>query len=72
MTRRLCCDQDYGGSHYHCAKCEAVTGMFGHYTNGARIDGRWVKFGEGVFTCQPEYEAKVRELTDAIAHLDKA
>jgi hypothetical protein len=25
-----CCDEDYGGSHYHCARCGAACGMMGH------------------------------------------
>ncbi len=28
---RRCCEEDWGGSHYHCAGCGAVTGMYGHY-----------------------------------------
>lgn len=24
-----CCDQDYGGSHYHCGGCGQVSGMMG-------------------------------------------
>lgn len=29
----LCCElaQQSGESHYHCARCNGVTGMFGHY-----------------------------------------
>lgn len=25
-----CCDEDFGGSHYHCAYCRGVSGMQGH------------------------------------------
>lgn len=38
---KRCCEEDYGGSHYHCANCGEVSGMYGHY----------VKDG---FTCQKE------------------
>lgn len=31
MSDDRCCNQDYGGSHYHCSNCGAVTGMLGHY-----------------------------------------
>ena len=34
--RPKCCDEDYGGSHYHCAQCGEVTGMMGHFL-GDRI-----------------------------------
>jgi len=30
IGRERCCDEDYGGSHYHCAKCGGVCGMMGH------------------------------------------
>lgn len=26
-----CCEEDMGGSHYHCAGCGAAGGMYGHY-----------------------------------------
>ncbi len=58
IGRKPHCDQDYGGSHYHCAKCNGVSSMMGHYTTGFRNDGRWVTFPDhaGYFTCQPEFE----------------
>ncbi len=31
MQRGPCCDEDWGGSHYHCGYCGAVTGMYGHF-----------------------------------------
>ena len=44
LGRPRCCDQDFGGSHYHCARCGAVTGMYGHW-EGGRFDGdRFVTF----------------------------
>lgn len=27
--RRRCCDEDFGGSHYHCGRCRRVSGMMG-------------------------------------------
>ncbi len=27
--RNRCCIEDFGGSHYHCAKCNRVTGVMG-------------------------------------------
>lgn len=32
-----------GESHYHCARCDEVTGMFGHYDHINRV-----------FTCEEE------------------
>lgn len=29
--RDRCCDQDYGGSHYHCGNCGKASSMLGHY-----------------------------------------
>lgn len=31
------CDENYGGSHYHCGNCfdPKPTSMLGHYRNGA-------------------------------------
>ncbi len=26
-----CCEQDFDGSHYHCAHCGQVSSMQGHY-----------------------------------------
>lgn len=31
IGREPCCDQDFGGSHYHCPRCWAVTSMLGHH-----------------------------------------
>lgn len=30
-NRVRCCEEDWGGSHYHCGECGEVTGMYGHY-----------------------------------------
>lgn len=44
IGREPCCDEDLGGSHYHCAKCGAVCSMMGHSTEKwcalAREQGR--------------------------------
>lgn len=37
-----CCEEDFGGSHYHCAKCGKVGGMYGH---AEELNGQLV------FTC---------------------
>jgi hypothetical protein len=29
--RERCCEEDFGGSHYHCAHCGQVSSMQGHY-----------------------------------------
>ncbi len=34
-----CCDEDYGGSHYHCGHCREVTSMMGHYVEATYRDG---------------------------------
>lgn len=39
--RPRCCELDFGGSHYRCGRCNAVTGMYGHYRGGEYRDGRW-------------------------------
>lgn len=46
------------GSHYHCAQCGGVTGMYGHYNTGRFVDGKWRRFkdGEGRFRCKPGFE----------------
>lgn len=31
-----------GGSHYHCARCDEVTGMYGHYVSFKSDDPEWV------------------------------
>lgn len=43
-TWPACCVEaaKYGGSHYHCANCGEVAGMYGHYS-GEKRD----------FTCKP-------------------
>ena len=30
IGREPCCEEDYGGSHYHCARCGAVCSMMGN------------------------------------------
>lgn len=77
LGREPCCSQDYGGSHYHCARCGAVTGMYGHYTTGVMFDGKWLKLGKetidlpdgktaeidrGLFSCTDEYDEALAAL----------
>lgn len=31
LGREPCCPEDWGGSHYHCARCSRVSGMYGCY-----------------------------------------
>lgn len=50
--KRECCDEtDFGGSHYHCAHCNGVTGMYGHMSGGAFRDGKFRKHAERHFCC---------------------
>lgn len=60
-----CCEEDYGGSHYHCARCDGVTGMYGHMTT-LKPGDKWAKdraaqLGVSLpfrgFTCDP-HDAK--------------
>ena len=30
LGRPQCCDDDWGGSHYHCPACGQETSMYGH------------------------------------------
>lgn len=30
IGREPCCDEDLGGSHYHCGRCGGVSSMMGH------------------------------------------
>jgi hypothetical protein len=48
--RTRCCDQDHGGSHYHCGRCNGVTGMYGHHRGGEYRDGKWRRI-EPHFCC---------------------
>lgn len=27
-----CCEEDQGGSHWHCGNCGEVSSMYGHYS----------------------------------------
>lgn len=41
--RPRCCDQDFGGSHYHCGGgCGAVTSMYGHYIQVHGDEPEWM------------------------------
>lgn len=50
LGRPRCCDDDFGGSHYHCGSCGEVSSSMGHWRGGAYVDGKWVKF-EGHVCC---------------------
>lgn len=39
MKREPCCDQDFGGSHYHCGHCGEVSSMQGHYVATPEFTG---------------------------------
>ena len=39
IGRKPCCEQDFGGSHYHCGRCNGVTGMMGHSTVFCKVTG---------------------------------
>jgi hypothetical protein len=32
------------GSHYHCSGCDAVTGMYGHFTTICKVRGKEQEF----------------------------
>lgn len=58
MREQPCCDEDTGGSHYHCGRCGKVGGMQGCYGNydavmstmaGKRKEGR----GWGFYCPEP-------------------
>lgn len=49
--REPCCPLDFGGSHYHCARCDCVTGMYGHYRGGEWLDGKFRKFAKPHMCC---------------------
>ena len=40
MGREPCCDEDYGGSHYHCGRCGKTSSMMGHLTTYCKVRGR--------------------------------
>lgn len=81
--RDRCCDQDYGGSHYHCGRCGEVASMMGHYVMLDRMGDSWEKaLAEklGVtrpwrgFTCDPQNEREqptpeMPKMTPNIDHL---
>lgn len=46
MNKR-CCDQDFGGSHYHCGNCGQVSSMYGH-SYGEDADGKII------WKCDPD------------------
>lgn len=49
-----CCGApDYGGSHWHCARCNALTGMYdGHYKDGEfGNDRKWHAYAERHMCC---------------------
>ena len=61
-----CCEEhakfgDLGlGSHYHCARCWASTGMLGHYVSIHRRDGKWLKVA-GHFCCPDNCELETKD-----------
>lgn len=64
IEHERCCDQDYGGSHYHCANCGLVSSMFGHYSAVVfplGYGGQGVKI-PGAMTCSREWEQQVRDV----------
>lgn len=63
--RIRCCEDDYGGTHWHCAKCNGVTSMMGHLTSGFRYRDEWVEFPDGktYFTCDPKTEQLIESMT---------
>lgn len=71
------CTRDGSGRcrGYHCPFCDEPTGMYGHYTTGAAINGRWLLFrdhgweppADEFFRCQPGYEEAVIELRTRLA-----
>lgn len=75
------CTRD-GSGHcrgYHCHLCDEPTSMYGHFTTGATIDGKWHLFrdhgwespADGFFRCQPGYGEAVKQLRTALAREPK-
>jgi hypothetical protein len=55
-----CCSEDYGGSHYHCARCQEVCGSHGHYVVSAKkpcVDLDYDEFMEHVVEKLPPTKA---------------
>lgn len=59
--RERCCDQDQGGSHYHCGNCGEVSSMLGHYVAA-----------EGGFTCEAKDHPYRSTILDEIAAREEA
>ena len=57
LTRDRCCDRDSGGSHYHCSRCNEVTGMYGHYRGGKWTADGFQPFAESHFCCPDACES---------------
>jgi hypothetical protein len=61
IGREPCCDEDYGGSHYHCSQCNGVCSMMGHWTDKLWVRGKGIPLppkpdGSPWWTCEPEYQ----------------
>lgn len=62
--RVRCCEEDWGGSHYHCGQCGEVTGMYGHRVTlkagvawaEAIAEGLGVSLPFDGFTCAPDLQ----------------
>jgi len=61
MNGERCCAEDFGGSHYHCGNCNAVTGMYGHYAARVFPDGHGPRSVviPGAHACSAEFEEQV-------------
>lgn len=57
--RERCCDEDYGGSHYHCTRCGAVTSMMGHYSKDECEDSISLGHDRPEWLEENGYEAKL-------------
>ncbi len=61
--RNRCCIEDFGGSHYHCAKCNRVTGMMGC--------GEQDELCDALFTADEEASHSLFAVSKALAVLAK-
>ena len=63
--RIRCCEDDFGGSHWHCGRCGRVSSIYGHLTSGIYHRGEWIPFPDGKshFTCDSETQALIERMT---------
>ena len=59
LGRKRCCEEDFGGSHYHCGHCGEVSGMYGHFVMFNKLSSKKLAENLGLpfpfvgFRCDP-------------------